>query len=206
MPSNDEHTLSISLISLFQPFKGMLLTPKNVEYYATFIRSDVDIQERVIHFGTGVANEKLLEVPIGEIDPQAAIIVTVGLNRSHPNTAGVDSDPVVGISDGTNENLFLMWDVNSYPGYSPCETSGRPHDSTKITSGTQVPSMFKLTFIPFHKYGFCETAQNGGYINTGTFPSQIDITKPLFLIVKRSSGSTEQYYYHYFMVEIYEGL
>lgn len=184
----------------------MLLTPKNIEYHATFLHSDVDIQARVIHFGTGVANEKLLEVPIGEVDPQAGIIITVGLNRSHPNTASIDSDPVVGISDGTNENLFLMWDVNNYPFHSPCETSGRPHDSTLITSGTQVPSTFRLTFIPFYKYGFCETAQLGGYINTGTFRSQIDITKPLFLVVKRSNAGAEQYYYHYFMVEIYEGL
>ena len=103
------------------------------------------------------------------------------------------------------ENLFLMWDVNNYPSHSPCETAGRTHDSTRITSGTQVPSTFRLTCIPFYKYGFCETAQEGGYINTGTFLSQIDITKPLFLIVKRSTAS-QQYYYHYFMVEIYEGL
>ena len=98
-----------------------------------------------------------------------------------------------------------MWDVDNYPAYSPCEVWPGTHDSTQITAGTQVSSTFKLTFSPFDKFGFCETAQEGGYINTGTFNSQIDITKPLFLIVKRS-GATEQYYFHYFMVEIHEDM
>ena len=185
----------------------MLLTPKNVEFYATFLRSDVDIQERVIHFGSGVANEKLLEVPIGEVDQHATIEITVGLKKSHLNTAS-DTDSVVGISDGTNENLFIIVDVNNYHlyGHSPCWPFPGTHDNAPINAtGSQVPSTFKLTFTPFSKFGFCETAQEGGYINTATFNSQIDITKPLFLTVKRH-GTLEQYYYHYFKVEIYEGI
>ena len=181
------------------------MTPKNIEFYATFLDSDVDIQARAIHFGTGVANEKLLEVPIGEVDPHATIVISVGIDKSHPNTASVDTDPNIGISDGTNENLFRMWDVNNYPSNSPCQPWPGSHDGTLITSGTQVSSTFKLTFTPFNKFGFCETAQQGGYINTGTFNSQIDITKPLFLTVKRSQAR-EQYYFHYFMVEIYASM
>ena len=57
---------------------------------------------RVIHFGFGVTkDEKLLVVPIGEIDPHATIVVTVGLDKSHPITASVDCDAAVGISDGS---------------------------------------------------------------------------------------------------------
>ena len=183
----------------------MLLTPNNIAFYATFLRSDVVLQGRVIQFGSGVANEKLIVVPIGEVDPHATIVITVGLDNSHPNTAGVDSDPLVGISDGTNENLFAMVDMNNYASYSPCHPFPGNHDDTRVSSTTQAPSTLKLTFSPFNKFGFCETAQEGGYINTATFNSQIDITKPLFLTVKRDHA-TELYYFHYFKVEIYEGI
>ena len=74
------------------------MTPKNIEFYATFLHPGVDIQDRVIHFGPGVRGEKLIEVPIGRIDPHATIVITVGLVKSHPNTPSVDSDPLVGIS------------------------------------------------------------------------------------------------------------
>ena len=178
------------------------MTPKNTEFYATFLHSSVDIQERVIHFANGISNEMVLRVPIGQVDQHATIVITVGLDKSHPNNAGVDSDPLVGISDGTNENLFIIVDVNNYPSYSPCRPYNGSHDDTRVAAGTQVSSTFKLTFIPFNKCGFCETAQEGGYINTGTFAQRIDITKPLFLTVKRYDSS-EQYYFHYFKVEIY---
>ena len=179
------------------------MTPKNIEFYATFLHCGVDIQERVIYFGSGVAHAKLVEVPIGHVDQHATIVITVGLDKSHPNTASIDADAVVGISDGTNENLFILVDVNNYPALSPCRPISGAHDNSPSTSGMRVPSSFKLTFIPFNKFGFCETAQEGGYINTGTFSSQIDITKPLFLTVRRHNAS-ELYYYHYFKVEIYE--
>ena len=177
----------------------------NIEFYATFLSPAVDIQERVIHFGSGVADEKLLVVPIGEIDPHATIAITVGIDKSYPNAASVDCDAAVGISDGTTENLFWIVDVHNYPTLSPCYPTSGSHDHTRVASGTPVSSTFKLTFAPFNKFGFCETAQEGGYINTGTFSSQMDVTKPLFLTVRRNQAP-EQYYYHYFKVEIYEGL
>ena len=176
----------------------------NIEFYATFLSPAVDIQERVIHFGSGVADEKLLVVPIGEIDPHATIAVTVGIDKSYPNAASVDCDAAVGISDGTTENLFWIVDVHNYPTLSPCYPTSGSHDHTLVASGTPVSSTFKLTFAPFNKFGFCETAQEGGYINTATFSSRMDITKPLFLTVRRNQAP-EQYYYHYFKVEIYEG-
>ena len=68
------------------------MTPQNIEFYATYLHSSVDVQGRVIHFGTGVGNEKLIEVPLGEIDHHASypIVTTVGIDKSHPNTASVD--------------------------------------------------------------------------------------------------------------------
>ena len=65
---------------------------------------------------------------------------------------------------------------NHYPGI---------HDDTCVTPGTPVSSTFKLIFSPFNKSGFCDTAQVGGYINTGIFNSQIDTTVPFFLTVRR---------------------
>ena len=190
----------------------MLLTPKNIEFHATFLHSDVDIQERVIHFGHGlpgviVNNGKLIEVPLGGIAPHDTIVITLGLDKAYVNNASVDSDPIVGITDGTHKNLFAIWDANNYPQASPCHVKYRTgtHDNAKVSSGTQAPSTIKLTFAPFSKFGFCETAQEGGYINTGTFNAQIDITKPLFLTVERSHAY-EEYYFHYFKVEILEGL
>ena len=50
-------------------------------------------------------------------------------------------------------------------------------------------------------YTVCETAQTGGYLNTGRFNNRIDTSQPLFLRVVRDSG-IEQLFIHYFMVEI----
>ena len=183
----------------------MVLTPQNVEFHATFLKSDVVIKERVIIFGPGVGVEKLIEVPIGEVDPHATIVITVGQNKTHPNTPGVDSDPIVGISDGIRENLFVLRDVANYNQLSSCHPLYGSHDDIRVSPDNEAPPIFKLTFTPFNKFGFCETAQEGGYINTATFNSQIDVTKPLFLSVRRADAY-EMYYFHYFKVEIYEGL
>ena len=91
---------------------GLQLTSGNIRYFASFLHSSVDIQERVIHFPSGTANEQLLEVPLGQVDPHATIVITVGLDHSHPNTPGIDSDFIVGISDGTNSNTQWITDVN----------------------------------------------------------------------------------------------
>ena len=192
------HTQPLSTI------QGLHLTPDNIEYWATFLHSSATIQDRVIHFGTGTLHEKLLEVPLGQIDPHATIVITVGLDNSHPNTPSTDTDPLVGISDGNNTNIWWITDSDNYPSYAPCTLSGGrgTHDDTRVPSGTKVPATFKLTFTPFYKYGSCETAQEGGYINTGRFNTQLDITKPLYLRVDRQDPS-EQYYYHYFLVEIF---
>ena len=191
-------------VYILQLSRVLYLTPKNIESYATTLSPAADVRERVIHFGpTGEYLEKLIEVPIGEIDPLATIVVTVGLDKSHPNDPSVDSDAIVGISDGTIENPFYIRDVNDYSTSPPCFPAGL-NDFRRVTPGTQVPATFKLTFFPFYKLGFCETAQEGGYINTGTFRFPLDITKPLFLTVRRHH-LPEEYYFHYFKVEIYEG-
>ena len=95
-----------------------------------------------------------------------------------------------------------MRNVENYRLHSPCQPTNADHDDTRVSPGTQVPSQVQLTFTPFNRFGFCESAQEGGYINTGKFNSQIDITKPLFLTAERDNHN-EEIYYHYFKVEIY---
>ena len=182
--------------------QGINLTPDNIRYFASYLHTSVDIKDRVIHVGPGTQQEKFLEVPLGEIDPRATIIITVGLDKSHPNTPGTDSDLHIGISDGTTDNVQIIVDVNNYNTVSPCRPSTGVHDNTLVSSGTQGPATYKLIFTPFYKYGACETAQEGGYINTGTFDDQIDTTKPLFLRWYRNHAG-ESYFLHYLRVEIF---
>ena len=178
------------------------MTPDNIRYFASKLHSSADIQDRVIHFGAGSANDLLLEVPLGIVHPRSTIILTVGLDNSHPNTAGVDSDPKVGISDGTVNNTYVLPDQHNYANIPPCRpiAGTGTHDNRRIP-GAQVPSTFKLTFVPFSRYTACETAQVGGYVNTGRFNNRIDTSQPLFLRVVRGHAP-EQVFFHYFMVEI----
>ena len=149
-----------------------------------------------------MANEKLLEVPLGEVDTRATIIITVGLDKSYPNTPAVDSDLIIGISDGTTQNLQRVNDISNYPGLPPCRAVDGAHDNRLVSNGTKVPAVFRLIFTPFYKYAACETAQEGGYVNTITFNDQIDTAKPLLLRVQREDAG-EQYFINYLKVEIY---
>ena len=135
----------------------MYLTPDNIRYWASHLHSSVDIQQRVIHFGPGAANELLLKVPLGEIDPRATIVVTVGLDESRLNTAAADSDPRIGLWDGTNNNTQIIHDVNNYGNYPSCHSENViTTDDNIIPTNTPVPSVVKLTFIPFYRYAACK--------------------------------------------------
>ena len=180
--------------------QGLHVTPDNVRYLANYLDNSATIQDRAIYFATGTSNEKLLEVPLGQIDPHATIVITVGLDNYRPNVP-IDTDPYIGISDGTWVNKIWIRE-KSISASAPCGIYNGAQDSTSVASGTRVPAAFKLTFTPFYKYGSCETAQEGGYINTGRFNTQLDITKPLYLRVDRQTSS-EVYYFRYFLVEIY---
>ena len=162
-----------------------------------------------------MANEKLLEVSLGEVDTRATIIITVVLDNSHPNTPTVDSDLIIGISDGTTQNvqiipnirnyhsnIQIISDIRNYAGYPPCHALNGDQDNRLVSTGTKVPAVFRLIFTPFFRYAACETAQEGGYVNTGRFHDQIDTAKPLLLHVLRSDAG-EQYFIRYLKVEIY---
>ena len=79
-------------------------------------------------------------------------------------------------------------------------------DNAGVSSTTLVPTTTKLTFSPFCKYGSCETTQEGGYINSARFTTQLDVTKPLFLQVVRYGRTEESVFYLLFLGGNYQQL
>ena len=182
--------------------RRLKLTPDNIRYFASYLHSTADIQDRVIHFGPANGNyEKLLEVPLGEIGCRSTIAITVAVNKSHVNT--VDTDFYIAISDGTTDNAQFIFDASNYVFWPPCIPLNGEHDNVFVSPGTAAPATAKLIFTPFYKYGACETAQEGGYINTVTFNDQIDTKKPLLMQLYSDNDAGEEYFLLSFDIEIY---
>ena len=178
--------------------QSILITPGNVHYFANFIRSGATMGSQSIRFGHGTLYEKLLQVPIaaaGELDAHASIRVTVGLTP-----VSGDSDPRIGISDGSNENKFFVVDSGNYRSYPPCYVIDGSHENNRVTT-RRVSSQFTFLFSPFYKYGACSSAQDGGYLNVGTFNKQVDPTNGIDLVIYRNHAP-ENYKFRYFLVEI----
>ena len=116
----------------------------------------------------------------------------------------MDSDPHIGLSDGTTVNEFILVDANNYGDFSPCSPFplNATHEKTQVPTSTPPYSEVTLTFQPYRSYGTCRTAQNGGYTNAGTFDAQLDITKGLSLVASRDDEAGEVYDFYYFQVEI----
>ena len=189
--------------SPFQPTinaksQSIFITPGNVRYLAHFI-GNATIDSRSIRFGSGTANEKLLQVPIaaaGELDAHASIRVTVGLTP-----VSGDSDPRIGISDGVNVNKFIVVDSANYATLPPCYVTEGSRENNLVATH-KVSSQFTFLFSPFYKYGACSSAQDGGYLNVGTFNNQVDTTNGLSLVIHSDNDRHENYQFRYFLVEI----
>ena len=178
--------------------QSILITPGNVRYLADFIVSSATIDSRSIRFSSGTANEKLLQVPIaaaGELDAHTSIRVTVGLTL-----VSGDSDPYIGISDGVNVNKFVIRDTGNYGNHPPCYVIDGSYENNRVTT-RRVSPQFTFLFSPLYKYGACSSAQDGGYLNVGTFNKQVDPTNGLSLVVYREHAP-EQYQFKYFLIEL----
>ena len=196
--------LGMILISLIymQPVttqKTLLISPDTVRYHASFIDSSVTINDLTIHFGTGHTGEELLRVPIaapGELKPHSLIRITVGLNP--PSS---DNDPKVGISDGSYRNQFFLveYAASHYSTVNPCRVYNGAQNGRSGPAGNPIAGEYSLLFDPEHRFGSCTT--NNGFNTDGKFIQQIDTSKELNLVVHRDSG-TQQYTFHYFLVEI----
>ena len=180
--------------------QSIFITPGNVRYLAHFI-GNATIDSRSIGFGSGRGGEKLLQVPIaaaGELDAHASIRVTVGLTP-----VSGDSDPGIGISDGVNLNRFIIVDTGNYHNHAPCYIFPREgSQENNLVTTRRVASQFTFLFSPFYKYGACSSAQDGGYLNVGTFNNQVDTTNGLSLVIHGDDDLHEKYQFRYFLVEI----
>ena len=143
-----------------------------------------------------------MEVPIaaaGELDLHVSIRITVGFN---PARTGVDYDPSIGISDGTNLNRYYIPDAAEYHGAAPCHIdSTEGTGENKRVSTRTVPPQFTFLFSPFRKYGACSSSQDGGYLNVGTFNKRVDPTSGLSFEIYRDHAA-EQYQFYYVLIEI----
>ena len=99
-------------------------------------------------------------------------------------------------------NRFHILDTSNYRGSPPCAipSSEGSQENNRVTT-RRVSSQFTFLFSPFYKYGACSSAQDGGYLNVGTFNNQVDPTNGLNLVVYRNHAP-ENYRLHYFLVEI----
>ena len=193
-------TIVSFLLQRLSEVTAMQITHENVRSLATFIHSSASIKDRVIRFGSGTASEKLIEVPLGRQCGAKAIILTLGIDKSYPNSR--DSDLHIGISDGKVDYKYATVDVHNYNNHSPCFPRNAVHDNRRVSRSTKAPSTLKFMFDPHSGYTYCETVQEGGFINSGTFKSNLDPSQPLFLRLYRG-GSAEHYSIHYVSVEIY---
>ena len=96
-------------------------------------------------------------------------------------------------------NRFYITDTSNYAAYPPCGMDDASHEGNRVTI-RRVSPQFTFLFSPFYKYGACSSAQDGGYLNVGTFNNQVDPTNGLNLVVYRQHAP-EQYKFSYFLVE-----
>ena len=184
--------------------KSVYVDYQNVEEVASFMHKTVEIDRdrRQIVVQSGSSDEKLLEVPIGRVCPENNVVITVGLYKA--SFFKNDLDPHVGISDDQgNINLFVIRDQGNYPNWPPCHVDKGDIDSVLVDKDTPVPGTFKFTTNPMKRSGVCETAQEGGYINTGKFDVSLDLSKPLYFRLNRHNYY-ELYRFYYFLIEVYK--
>ena len=181
---------------------ALMITSDTVRYLASYIDQSATLYKSYIKFGSGYQDEKLLEVPLmteGQVNPRSTIRVTVGLEDSSGGSAIVDTDnsPRVGIEDGVYSNVFELKDAGTCHLYS----GEKHHEGPMAVDSVNVTAQYELIFTPFYRFGACSSAKNGGYVSSGVFKSQIDLTKHMNLVVFRSDAH-EEYSFSYFLVEI----
>ena len=130
----------------------------------------------------------------GELNPQAMIRITVGMN---PPAA--DNDPRVGITDGANRNQFGLVDEGaSTSNLNPCYIVAGSHNGRNAPLGNPVAGVYVMLYDPIHRFGTCST--NNGFATAGKFGKYVDPSKGLSLVVHRDNAA-ERYTFHYFLVE-----
>ena len=168
-----------------------------MQFYASFIDSSASITATTIEFGAGSSGKELLRVPIavpGELNPQAMILITVGIN---PPVA--DNDPTVGITDDVNRNQFVLVDQStSTLILNSCRIRAGTQNGRSAPLGNPIAGVYVMLYDPIHRFGTCST--NNGFATAAKFSDSVDASKGLSLVVHRNGGP-EEYVFHYFLVE-----
>ena len=130
----------------------------------------------------------------GELDKRPLIRIPVATNP--PPT---DNDPIVGITDVTNNNQFYIIHHGSGGNFNPCYVLNGQHNGRTGPLGDPVAGEYTLLFDPSRRFGSCST--NTGFQTDARFDSQIDVSKGLSLVVHKDDDPIEQYFFHYFLIE-----
>ena len=185
----------------------IFITPRYAQNHATFISTVASFNDTSIYFGPGSIEAKLLEVPLisaGRFarNESIAIQITATMNGEMLNS-GIDRDPIVGVTDGSTTNLFVIPDITHYP-IQPCRLVAATATEGKVLRTGPVPDQFTFFFKPAERFGACSTAQQGGYVNIGTFYNQLDLSSGINLQIYRENEIREDYLFYYFLVEIFQ--
>ena len=183
----------------------IFITPRYAQRHATFISTVVSFNDTSIYFGPYSNGEKLLEVPLisaGRFarNESIAIQITATMNGGMLNSG--DRDPIVGVTDGSTTNLFMIRDIHNYPTLAPCSPVIASGIVEKVLSTGPVPDQFTFLIKPVERFGACSSSQQGGYVNVGIFNNQLDLSRGINLQIYRDNEIHEDYLFYYFLVEI----
>ena len=187
------------------------MTSKWIQDHAA-ISGLVSANSTVMHFKVGATLGRLLRIPIfqrGQV-PEEDIVVYIKVYLRDPPTS--DSDPLIGICDGTVCNAIIVLDSSNYP-KTACQygsfNSGPIYTSYQFVNNcggipityTTYPNEVTLTFYPSEQLGTFHIIPDGGYTTVGSFTKKLDLTQGLFLEMY-GDHANEQYLLQYMQVEI----
>lgn len=161
---------------------------------ADYVHRDTVIKETYMEFSAPTAY-KLMDVNLGTIEPNSAIVATIGLDNDY-------SPPNVLIGDYSKSNLFYNVGEEHYNRLPPCRLDDASStDDRLVSTDSEEPGTYKFTFVPSERIGICETAQDDGYINTGKFRDQLDMSKPIYFMLL-SGGTGVRYRVNYISLAV----
>ena len=173
------------------------IVPSNVERLAEYISPNAVIGNTGIYFSSTRPSELLLQVPIET--PKSAIVIMVGIDSYYFNR---DYGMKFTLRDDSNSFIhFKIIAPMKYTWLPPCyfDNVESQHD-TFVSKETKLSSTFKFTVLPWQRLGYCETAQEGGYVNVGKFRAQLNPLDPLYLELNSQYG-VEKYSIYYISIE-----
>ena len=185
----------------------MIITPDNIRSLSHYLHPDNHIGPRSIVFPSVDAHEDLFAIPLAspkELNRDATFRITIGMR---PPAMGESSSPAIGLKGYDGFNAFSILDPSFYSTVAPCiPADGDPalteHENNLVPDDTPHSSQYVMVFNPFHRYGTCSSAQNGGYTNVATFKYFLDVRAGVELCGISGLNDGETYEFYYFIVEL----